>query len=92
MTHMGEYSDDAKGTWNLSVCSIKDPKEYKVNDVTVIDKTSNDGGLEENLADIIIDMIDMKTDEVDSKLKPRKIKNSLARSWLACPWLPFPRL
>ena len=32
-----------------------------------MDKTSNDGGLEDNLADVFIVM---KTDEVDSKLKP----------------------
>ena len=41
-----------------------------------MDKTSNDGGLEENLADVFIDMIVMKTDEVDSKLNPRRVKNS----------------
>ena len=32
--------------------------------------------------------IDMQT---DTKLKPRKVKISLASSWLAFPWLPFPR-
>ena len=33
--------------------------------------------------------IDMQT---DTKLKPRKVRISLTRSWLAFPWLPFPRL
>ena len=45
-----------------------------------MDKTSNDGRLEENLADVFIDMIVMKTDELDSKLNPRRVKNSLSRS------------
>ena len=37
----------------------------KSRDVTAMDKTSNDGRLEENLADVFIDIIVMKTDEVD---------------------------
>ena len=45
-----------------------------------MDKTSNDGRLEENLADVFIDMIVMKTDEVDSK--PNSLSRSLAPGFL----------
>ena len=73
---VGDYSDDAAGTIsvrNLFEKSAEDLKSENSGDFKLEDKASNGGSSAENLEEVFIDVIDMKT-EIDRKQSQEKPK------------------